>query len=311
MGQSFTDPVFQTEWKHKKEFPWCLNCHAPLQDQQPLIVDGLSSITPPTATGERNPNFDPTLQSEGVTCVVCHQQGDAIRVPHTDVQAPHKVIHDPSLATPHTCESCHQMNILPFTRVERPLTDTHAEWEEWKAKSGRSEDCLDCHMPSITRPVVTGGVPREGRVHSFVGAWDEATVRSAVSIGTPRRVNNTVEIDLENQTGHRFPSGEPARVLWVRLTLKDSYGRTLTTPVEKLHRKIKTPGAYEKEDTTLDPLERRTVRFEVEDSMASKVHAAHLEVGFDRFGNLESILPELSLLDLERQIILAQRPVPW
>ena len=64
-----------------KNSQWCLNCHAPLQNQQPLIVDGISTLRPPTVSGQPNPDFDPALQAEGVTCVVCHQKESAIRAP--------------------------------------------------------------------------------------------------------------------------------------------------------------------------------------------------------------------------------------
>ena len=64
MGQSFTDPVF-AEWHHGEEFQWCLNCHAPLQNQQPLIVDGVSTLRPPTVSGTPNPDFDPAPRRRG------------------------------------------------------------------------------------------------------------------------------------------------------------------------------------------------------------------------------------------------------
>jgi nitrate reductase cytochrome c-type subunit len=311
MGQAFTDVVFQAEWTHKGEFSWCLNCHAPLQNQQPLIVDGLSSINPPTAKGEPNPDFDPALRSEGVTCVVCHQQESAIRAPHADSQAPHAVVHDETLSSPEMCIDCHQMDILPFTRVERPLTDSHREWEEWKELSGRTEDCLDCHMPAITRPVVNGGIEREGRKHTFVGAWDDETVRSALEVGEPRRVGNVVEIELENLSGHRFPSGEPARILWVRLHLRSASDETIDVVEARLDRRVEGPGAREKYDTTLAPTERRTIRLEVDPAHSAEAQSAYLEVAFDRYGNLDALIEELAHSDLQREILLAERTLPW
>ena len=311
MGQSFTDPVFQAEWHHMREFPWCLNCHAPLQNQQPMIVEGLSSITPPTARGKTNPDFDPSLQAEGVTCVVCHQSEAGIRAPHADTQAPHAVVYDPTLATPGSCKGCHQMNILPFTKVERPLTDSHNEWEEWKTLSGKSDDCLDCHMPAVTRPVVTGGIARDGRKHTFGGAWDDATVQSALDVGEPTRTADGVEVELENLAGHRFPSGEPARIVWIRLHLLDPAGNRVGSVENRIDRRVETPGARERYDTTLAPMERRIVRLEVDRDLASKADSAYLEVSFDRFGNLDSVLEELQGTELVQEIILAKRVVPW
>ena len=243
--------------------------------------------------------------------MVCHQQEEAIRAPHPDIQAPHAVIYDPTLATPESCIGCHQMDILPFTKVERPLTDSHGEWEEWKARSGRNEDCLDCHMPAITRPVVPGGIEREGRQHTFVGAWDEDTVRSALGVGEARRVGDAVEVDIENLTGHRFPSGEPARILWIRLRVEDSKGTTLATVEERLDRRVEGPGARERYDTTLEPLERRTIRLQVDAATSAVAHSAELSVIFDRLGNLDAVVDELAHIDLEREILLAHKPILW
>ena len=311
MGQSFTDPVFQAEWHHGEEFQWCLNCHAPLQNQQPLIVDGVSTLRPPTVSGTPNPDFDPALQAEGVTCVVCHQEESAIRAPHADVQAPHAVVHDPTLSSPESCENCHQMTILPFTKVKRPLTDSHNEWEEWKAQTGRTEDCLDCHMPAITRPVVPGGVPREGRMHTFPGAWNDQMVQSALQVVPPERVGDTIQVQIENLAGHRFPSGEPARVLFVRLDIQNTSDQSIYNAEERIERRVEGPGARERYDTTLAPAERRTVTFDVPPEIAPMAATARVELVFDRYGNLDALIDELEPLNLPREIRLADHELAW
>ena len=205
MASAYTDPVFQAKWKHEDNFYYCLSCHAPLEAQQPTQVTGLAKIAPLTAIESPNPLFSHSLQREGVTCVACHLKDGAMVGPH-EVNAPHPVRVDPEFGEAKTCERCHQMPKIPFTRSDRPLSDTHAEWAEWKAVTGRTETCTDCHMPAVERQSALGGPVRESRRHTFPGAWDDDFVRSALDVSEPTLTDRGVEITLTNRAGHRLPA---------------------------------------------------------------------------------------------------------
>ena len=205
MGQAWTDPVFQADFQHQGELYVCRNCHTPLVEQQPELVLGLEKVKPLTAETIPNPDFQPELLDEGVTCVSCHLQEGRLVGPHEDVDPPHAwAVGDLT----GDCEACHQMPPPPFWRLERDVADTHRELERWQALTGRTEGCVDCHMPAVERPLVEGYPSRPGRAHTFVGSWDHETLRSAVSL---RAEGGTLFVT--NHAGHAVPTAEPSHVL--------------------------------------------------------------------------------------------------
>lgn len=285
MAKAYSDPIFQAEWKHEDNFYYCLSCHAPLEAQQPTKVTGLSKIAPPTAIESPNPLFSAELQSEGVTCVACHLKDGAMVGPH-EVNAPHAVHVDPEFGEAKTCERCHQMPKIPFTRSDRPLTDTHAEWSEWKTVTGRTETCTDCHMPVIQRSAALGAPVREGRQHTFPGAWDDDFVRSALEISNPKFTADGVEITLTNRAGHRLPSGEPGRALLVEARFIGADGRELAMVQTRIERKITLPSGRDLGDSTLLPGEQRTIPMNA--ILPEAPIEAVVTIIFDRLANIAS-----------------------
>lgn len=302
MGQSFTDPVFQADWSHQREFYYCLSCHAPLEAQQPTVVTGLRGLNPPREVSTVNPLFDKDLQAEGVTCVVCHLEEGALVGPHS-VAAPHKVAQDPNFSASDRCERCHQMVSppFPFSKSDRPLTDTHSEWSEWKEVTGRTESCTDCHMPEVNRPSAHGAPPRQGRRHTFPGGWDNEMVRSGLIIGEPSIVDGSIKIVLTNQAGHRFPSGEPARSLVVTARLWSEDAKQVAEAVERIERRVKLPVGKELGDSTLAPAERRELTLSFGAETQGQATKASLSIVFDRLANLnidQKIRPSNTTVEL-------------
>ena len=71
-SQAWTDPYFQTDWKFEGSPQICKNCHIPLDRQQEHKVIGFHDKEKWNPILEPNPEFDPVLQREGVTCAACH-----------------------------------------------------------------------------------------------------------------------------------------------------------------------------------------------------------------------------------------------
>jgi len=71
-SQAWTDPYFQTDWRFDGSQQICKNCHIPLDRQQEHIVLGFRDKAKWDPVLAPNPDFDPDLQHEGVTCVACH-----------------------------------------------------------------------------------------------------------------------------------------------------------------------------------------------------------------------------------------------
>ncbi len=90
-SQAWDEPYFQTDWKFDGSQQICRNCHTPLDRQQEHKVLGFSDKEKWQPILAPNPDFDPVLQHEGVTCTACHlRDGHIVGV--LDVNdAPHPV----------------------------------------------------------------------------------------------------------------------------------------------------------------------------------------------------------------------------
>ena len=300
-AEAFTDPLFQTDWQDQGELFLCLHCHAPLQNQQPLLVEGLARIRPIEGRGQVNPHFDPDLQNEGVTCAACHLSGGAVVGPLTGVDAPHVVRVDPDFASEKTCESCHQLEAPPFFRLERDLIDTVGEWREWKSLTGREESCVDCHMPTVTRPLVAQGPERVGRQHVFHGLGDEVLMASALDLEQAEGPGGALAVLVRNKAGHRIPSGEFAHRLWIDLICE---GPTAGHSSERWELGREIRNRREIRDTSLAPAEERILSFAL--SMEDPAGSCEVQAWFQKMGQDLHRLAEAGLPDTDGRFLLGQ-----
>ena len=269
-AQAWTDPLFQSDWADLDKPYMCTYCHTPVGQQRELIVKGLKDISPVIAKGDKNPDFDPKLQQEGVTCVACHLRDGKIRSPFPieEADAPHAVVYEPAQGTQETCRYCHYIEQRNFTKLKRPLIDTFNEWEEYKKKGG-TKMCLECHMPAIERPTVPNGPIRKGRQHIFRGGHNKEFLRSEaleVKVSTATRVGDDLKgtLTVFNKTGHRFPTGEPARIAEFTMEALDKDGKVLaTSAIQRIERVVDEHGFIETTDNTLAPHADTTFNFTV------------------------------------------------
>ena len=104
-SQAWTDPYFQTDWQFDGAQHTCRLCHTPLDRQQPHKVLGYRDTDKWDPIMEDNPDFDPKLQHEGVTCAACHYRDGKIVGVLGNTNAPHPVqkLEDPN----QVCVRCH------------------------------------------------------------------------------------------------------------------------------------------------------------------------------------------------------------
>ena len=140
-------------------------------------------------------------------------------------------------------------------------------YQEWQhsafSREGRS--CQSCHMPAAAGPIRVSSVLGEQREtlarHTFVGGNAfmvrllnrfrtelgvpalsselEATARATerqlqqetatLSVSAPARSGETLtfDVDVRNLTGHKFPTGYPARRTWLHVSVRDQSGRAV------------------------------------------------------------------------------------
>ena len=214
--------------KSPEEANLCMTCHGPLGEQMAFIAR--------TGAGgeriyEKNPQLDPQLQLEGITCAACHVRGHRRFGPPraggggTPDYPPGPGNHGGVQRTAHFekaefCKGCHQFDPGSSTLVNgKPLQDTYREWRrsEW-GKAGAA--CQDCHMPN--------------RRHLWRGIHDPEWVKDAVLIEARLRpssspARNAVELEVEvtnAAVGHNFPTYITPKV-FLRAELLDEAEKTL------------------------------------------------------------------------------------
>ena len=241
-SQAWTDPYFRVDWKFDESQQVCKNCHIPLDRQQEDRVLGFRDTEKLEPILAGNPDFDPKLQHEGVTCAACHFKDGKILGTHGDLDAPHPVekLSDPNAI----CLRCHIVQGARWDTFYRyPPCGTAAEIEadagRWQGRSGElavrnvSElGCVQCHMPVVERALVEGGRVRQARRHLWRGGHDPAMVKQGLDIqfaeivaGADRRA---FALTLTNVgAAHYLPTGTPDRHLSVRLRVLDRDGQTL------------------------------------------------------------------------------------
>ena len=189
--------------------PICMSCHLPLADQHPMqgIYDGGDIFRPLL---QPNPNYDPILHSEGVTCAACHIRDGVILTARPVDNAPHPTAWSKDLKSSLLCAACHQMT---WPGSNGPFYNTWGEWNA-SAYSEAGVECQDCHMSSIDAGTPDHrSTPSSSRAVSLIARMSNPVlVRGAGS--------NTLEIRLQNTgAGHSFPTGSPFKGALLRIEL--------------------------------------------------------------------------------------------
>ncbi|MBH24363.1 MAG: hypothetical protein CMH57_07930 [Myxococcales bacterium] len=252
------DAQFQEELakSERSGVAWmCVNCHTPLENQLERLVIGLEDGRVEAPITIANPNFDPELQLDAITCATCHVRDGVILGPYGDTDAPHPVRHDPTLRQVETCTPCHQA-LARFDRIALAcFFDTGQEW----ADSPYAEEgvtCQRCHMPEVTRPLtVLNTPPRSTRRHWFGGSLipkhpdfaaelkplqevypdgvEVSWAEPPTSLAPGAEVTLTAVATNAN-AGHKMPSGDPERFLIIEARVLDASGAVLAERKERI-----------------------------------------------------------------------------
>ena len=212
-------------------------------------------ITPTPATGVR-PIFGPYRIDAGRTTVMRSVTGFA------QEEAAH--IKQSELCA--TCHTLITKAFGPNGEVVGSLPE-QMNYQEWRHSDFVREErsCQSCHMPAAAGPVRAASVLGETRDtlarHVFVGgnaymvrllnryrhelgvlalpqeleATANATIRqlqndtATLTVSAPTRSASTLafDVDIQNLTGHKLPTGYPSRRLWLHVTVKDDRGEPL------------------------------------------------------------------------------------
>ena len=269
-ASAYEDPYFQAYWNKDKHIWVCLNCHTPLENQQPTVIKDIPRGRVEKAVQAPNPNYDPEYQKESVTCAACHVRDGIIYGPFEDSAAPHPTKFDPNFRTTQVCYRCHNVVSGPAQFYRVGPCGTYAEYEGKFFMQQRGFICQSCHMPEIDRPVATNSPIRRGRQHLWRGGHDPEMVKRAVAIQvkadttSPKpgdRVSFTLTL-VNAGAGHKIPTGDPDRFFTVEFVVEDSQGRVLAEQKSTMGRWIMwQPAILELYDNRLLPLASREHEF--------------------------------------------------
>lgn len=267
---AYRDPFFQAYWTRDKHVWVCLNCHAPLENQQPTVIKEIPRQRVEKAVQEPNPHYDPEYRQEGVTCAACHVRDGTILGPFEDSAAPHPTQFDPSFRTTQLCYRCHSVVGGPAQFYNGGPCGTYAEFEGGYYMKERGFICQSCHMPEVDRPVAVNGPIRRGRRHLWRGGHDPDMVKRAVAIQVKAdppepKAGDQLQIILtliNAGAGHKLPTGDPDRHFTVEFTLLDQNKKILKEQSDTMGRWIMwQPAIIELYDNRLMPLASRDYTF--------------------------------------------------
>jgi hypothetical protein len=269
-AKAYVDPFFHAYWTKDKHSWVCLNCHAPLENQQATLIKDIPRGRVEKAHEELNPQFDPDYQKEGITCAACHVRDGVILGPFEDSAAPHPTKFDPNFRTAQVCYRCHNVISGPAQFYNVGPCGTYAEYEGKFFMKERGFICQSCHMPEIQRPVATDGPIRQGRQHLWRGGHDPEMIKRAVAIqvvANPAEPKPGEEVQvtltlINAGAGHKLPTGDPDRHFTVEFTVEDSNQQTLESQKDTMGRWIMwQPAIVELYDNRLMPLASRDYTF--------------------------------------------------
>ena len=293
-SKAWTEPYFQTDWKFDGSQHSCRLCHTPLDRQQPEKVLGYRDTDKWDPVLEDNPDFDPGLQHEGVTCAACHYRDGKIVGVIGNTNAPHPVkkLDDAN----QICVRCHIVEGDKWDTFFRfPPCGTVAEIKSSRSQSpnkktvkgstgehlvsnSSSLGCVECHMPVVKRALVKDGKIRQTRHHYWRGGHDPEMVKKALTIkfSELNLINNTSSsqgkrqftLTIENTgAAHYVPTGTPDRHLTVQLRVVDKKNNVLTENTNIIRRNVMwRPFIIDLKDTRLPRGQPRSYDIEISDS---------------------------------------------
>ncbi|MCP4933726.1 MAG: hypothetical protein GY927_05840 [bacterium] len=265
-AKAWKEDYFQTDWRYDKSKQNCLNCHTPFENQQENLVVGFKNDNLWKPIFKTNPNFDAAFRDEGVTCASCHIVKGKIRGPHKSEDAPHATSYAPEMRNGSSvCVRCHVTDATHEASIGNPnLCSTMSEIEANKIKP----NCIECHMPKITRPLMEGYPARLGRQHLWRGGHDPKMVSKDLRLEIKQRSNEgsnyAYDIVLTNiGTHHKLPTGVPDRHIIVTMELLNGKGEVVKSKTHKIIRRIFwRPVIFEWSDNRLEFEKPQTVGFE-------------------------------------------------
>ncbi len=207
----------------------CANCHAPMAKNLKALM-----------SGKAKPDAKAWEESEGVGCSFCHRidsiihqknfnryriNGDgAFAVSIPSGKAPHTTRGSALFAKGRLCMGCHGHKVSG-----RGVVICSMEQEG-------SGNCLSCHMAERAGAPAVTSARKTHRSHAMAGGHDPAMLKKAVKLsGKIIRANGKkkLKVTLSNKTTHAFPSTNPMRMAFLKITARNARNEVIWSNFSK------------------------------------------------------------------------------
>jgi HEAT repeat protein len=179
----------------------CIRCHTP----RPVAETGIG----------RTPIARWSNLEEGNTCLSCHAKADHDYARFVGGKECTTAF-EPRVGTVQDCATCHR------------IAGTPDQWSRAENGNLAGNECLDCHMPLVKRPVAVGEPPRPVRSHVFPASRSDSQIRKAYDYEASIEGNEVV-VEITNKgAGHNFPTANRQRAVESLVVVRDEDGNEVT-----------------------------------------------------------------------------------
>lgn len=242
-ANALSDIQFQSELAKPSSPKWiCLNCHIPIQNQRETMIIALRGGDYFEPIEVTNPNFNPEMKEEAITCATCHVRVDSqtkesyVIGGNGTTSPPHPIKINREFLQ-NRCYDCHNET---YTLNQSLVCAFQTGTEHDGAVSDKS--CVSCHLPEVQRSFVKPSLHRPVRSshrHGFIGGGvpksfslykDQIRLgyRPGIVLKEFKIESDTIIFKIQNQNAsHHVTTGDPERFYRFRLEGLDRDGKVL------------------------------------------------------------------------------------
>jgi len=212
-GRAFTDEEVRLATGRFSQGD-CIICHTP----RPVFETGIG----------QNPIRRHHDLEEGNSCMTCHWR-EGVDYASFVGGADCRAAFDPRVGEVEACASCHRNHGTPY------------QWELAPRGKASGRVCIDCHMPTVERPIAVGGQVREVRSHVFPGGRSESQLRRAYAYSAAIEGDEVVVRVTNRGAGHNFPTELKQRAVESTIVVRDAAGVEVARSRETFRDPYKRP----------------------------------------------------------------------
>ena len=126
-----------------------------------------------------------------------------------------------------SCQSCHMPEVKGATRIASVLGDVRDGLNRHLFVGGNAFMVRMLNRYRADLGVVATSSELEATAKATVRQLQEDTATLAIARSEVSATTLNVDVSVRNLTGHKFPTGYPARRTWLHFTVRDGDGRTV------------------------------------------------------------------------------------